>query len=105
MSAVQLTSERYFSLVRRRADDPTIRVSCGHRVPRIPVKVDGKAGHRYWCEECGSNKMSGNACTGELAFDFLLELRDEVERCGIVVDDPGTRHGRDVVLALGARFS
>ncbi|HEX3056649.1 MAG TPA: hypothetical protein VHP82_10965 [Gaiellaceae bacterium] len=90
------------------ADDPLIGVSCGHRVPRKPVtmKYDagGQAIKRYWCMECGTYRMSGGPATGGRAFDFLLELRDEISSRGLVVDDPGTEQGRAVVSAFGARI-
>jgi hypothetical protein len=80
--------------------DPEIGVSCGHRVPRTPVAIAGLAGRRYWCESCGAYRMSGG--TGEQAFDFLLELRDEISARGLEVDDPGTDQGRAIVEAFGA---
>jgi hypothetical protein len=82
--------------------DSTVGVSCGHRVPRVPVKLDGTAGHRYWCDECGTHRMSGGRSSGEHAFDFLLELRDTVVSIGLSVDDPGTERGRATIRALGA---
>jgi hypothetical protein len=89
-----------------RRHEPTIGVSCGHRVPRVPVpRTDGKTGNVYWCEVCGTHKMSGGRCTGERGFDFLLDLRDEVIRLGVTVPDPGTEQGRAVVAALGGRVA
>lgn len=90
--------------MRTNAATPTIGVSCGHRVPRVPVEIAGQAGRRYWCDACQAHRMSGGASTGERGFDFLLELRDTIASTGIVVDDPGTEHGRAVVRALGAEI-
>jgi hypothetical protein len=81
----------------------TIGVSCGHRVPREPVLVDGRK--LYWCETCGEHRMSGKKPTGG-GHDYLLRLAQLVEEHGpITVDDPGTAHGRAVVRALGAELS
>jgi hypothetical protein len=90
--------------MRSQADRATIGVSCGHRVPREPELVDGRK--LYWCETCGTHRMSGGSSTGVGAFDFLLELRDSIESFDvpIVVDDPGTDRGRAIVRALGATF-
>lgn len=88
--------------------DATVGVSCGHRVPRVPVLSEPNArGQRrklYWCETCGVHRMSGGSSSGVAAFDFLLGLRDDIaaSEVPIAVDDPGTEHGRAVVRALGA---
>lgn len=86
-------------------DDALIGVSCGHRVPRKPVTMkyrNGQPIRRYWCMECGAYRMSGGSSNGVRAFDFLLELRDEISAAGVEVNDPGTERGRAVVTALGA---
>lgn len=88
-----------------KADDPLITVSCGHRVPRTPILSEPTGrGQRRWCSSCAEYRMSGHAHSGEFAFDFLLELRDEISTREIVVDDPGSEQGRGVVRALGARI-
>jgi hypothetical protein len=48
--------------------------------------------------------MSGGKSSGLHAFDFLLELRELIQRHGVTVPDPGTEHGRAAVAALGARI-
>jgi len=91
--------------VRSRRDDPMIGVSCGHRVPRVPVaRPDGKYGVVYWCEECGAHRMSGSRSTGIEAFDFFLELKDEITARELVVDfDHELQpHQRALVEAFGA---
>ena len=86
----------------------TIRISCGHRVPRVPVLSEpnerGQRTKRYWCEDCGKFGMSGNACSGERAFDFLFQLRDEVAGRGIVIiaGSDVDEQGVAVMRALGA---
>jgi hypothetical protein len=92
-------------MTRRSSADATIGVSCGHRVPRVPVKLEGRAGNRYWCETCSAHRMSGGSSTGERGFDFLLELRDEISSLELIVDDPGTEQGRAIVRALGAKVA
>jgi hypothetical protein len=89
--------------VRSERIDPTIGVSCGHRVPRRPV-VDGVT-KRYWCEACGEFRMSGGRSSGVAAFDFLLELRDECASRELAVKFPRQLAGYQlaVVEALGAR--
>lgn len=86
--------------MRDRATTSDIPVSCGHRVPRVPVPAE--RGNVYWCAACGEHRRSGGKSTGERGFDFLLELRDTASSMGLVVDDPGTEQGRAVVRALGA---
>jgi uncharacterized Zn finger protein len=88
--------------MRAAADSPTIGVSCGHRVPREPVRVGPRK--LYRCEECGELKMSGTRSTGERAFDFLLELRDEISSRELVVDvdERVPAHGLAVSEAFGA---
>lgn len=83
-----------------------IGVSCGHRVPRVPV-ADGNARRVYWCPTCGEHRMSGGKTTGLHGHAYLLLLRQLVEDSDtpIVVPDPGTPHGRAVVAALGATVS
>jgi hypothetical protein len=91
--------------VRSERADPDIGVSCGHRVPRAPtiqLTVNGQPVKRYWCADCGMYRMSGGRSKGHAAFDFLLELRDEISTRGIVVDDPGSEQGRAIVQAFGA---
>lgn len=85
------------------ADSSTIGVSCGHRVPRDPVRVGARK--LYWCDTCGEHRMSGNASSGERAFDFLLELRDEIASRGLVVDIDERVPPRSVAVieAFGAR--
>lgn len=85
------------------ATDPTIGVSCGHRVPRKPLLVEGRK--LYWCEACGAHRMSGGK-PGSGGHEYLRLLRDLVESnpIPIVVDDPGTDRGRAVVLALGGLY-
>jgi len=87
------------------APGPTIGVSCGHRVPRLPI-VDGVR-KLYWCQECGARRMSGGKVTGELAFDFLLELRDEISRRELVVrfDRQLEPWQTALVEALGAKIA
>lgn len=90
------------------AVDPLIGVSCGHRVPRLPVLGEptwnGQRPKLYWCSECREHRMSGGKTTGLQAFDFLLELRDSIvsHPVSIVVDDPGNEEGRATIHALGA---
>jgi hypothetical protein len=88
-----------------RPDDPLIGVSCGHRVPRLPVPA--KVGNRYWCPTCGAHRMSGGKTTGERSMDFLFELRDDVARAGIelVFAAEPPRQTREVIEALGAAWS
>lgn len=87
-----------------------IGVSCGHRVPRIPVISEpnqrGQRTKLYWCETCGEHRMSGGKTTGEIGFDFLLQLRDDIssQEIPVVVADPGTERGRAIVRLLGARI-
>ena len=80
--------------------DSTIGVSCGHRVPRKPVVVDGRK--LYYCPTCGTHRMSGGK-PGSGGHDYLLRLAQLVEEHGpIAIDDPGTDHGRAVARVLGA---
>ena len=91
--------------MRTQADSSTIGVSCGHRVPRVkPPDREQLAG--YWCEQCGTYRMSGGKTTGHNGHAYLLALRELVETNTrpIVVDDPQTEHGREAILALGARL-
>lgn len=96
--------------MRAEADSPTIGVSCGHRVPRLPVLGEpNRLGQRrklYWCETCAAYRMSGGKTSGEHGHRYLFELRDLIENnpVPIVVDDPRTEHGRAVVRALGAHI-
>jgi hypothetical protein len=79
-----------------------IRLCCGHVVDRAnKAPTQG-----YWCEECGRARMSGAVGTGERVNAWAEQLRDDVENSPIpiVVDDPGTEHGRALVLALGAEI-
>ena len=90
-----------------RRDEPTVGVSCGHRVPRVPAAVPGQAGLRYWCEDCQAHRMAGCKATGEIGFAFLLQLRDDIARLGVTVDldhEP-TVQERGVMEALGARVT
>jgi hypothetical protein len=83
-------------------NDGLIGVSCGHRVPREVVRVDGR--NLYWCETCGHHRMSGTAGSGLASFDWLLMLKDEITMRDIVVycDEEPKPHQRSVVEALGA---
>jgi hypothetical protein len=82
--------------------DGLIGVSCGHRVAREAVKIDGR--NLYWCETCGEHRMSGTAGSGVNSFDWLLLLQDEISRNDIVIelDYEPKPHQRAVVEALGA---
>ena len=82
--------------------DGLIGVSCGHRVPREPVRVDGR--NLYWCEVCGEHRMSGTAGSGIGSFDWLLMLKDDITSNNIVVtfDVEPEPHQRAVAEALGA---
>lgn len=95
--------------MRHRSDDPMISVSCGHRVPRVPVKDESegaKGRNLYWCHGCSAYRMSGGKVTGLNGHAYLFALRDLVERNDrpIVVGDPCTPHGRRTVAALGAQI-
>ena len=85
--------------------EPAIGVSCGHVVPRIPVREGRRK--LYWCEQCDGHKMSGGPATGTSGFDFLLLLKDEVSARGVAVTLPANAaaHQIAVVRALGAEVS
>lgn len=69
------------------------------------MKLEALAGHRYWCEDCGTHRMSGGRSSGEHAYDFLLELRDEISARALVVEFDHALEPWQlaVVAALGAR--
>lgn len=85
-----------------------IGVCCGHRVPRVPIAVprtDGRGTQKvYWCAECNQHRMSGGKVTGERGFDWLLELRDEIELRQLTVVFPRrlSPEREALVRALGA---
>jgi hypothetical protein len=84
----------------------TIGVSCGHRVPRVPV-IDGRR-KLYWCDECGEHRMSGGKTTGERGFDWLLELRDDIadsqasgQTILLEASEPLAEHNKRLMDTLG----
>lgn len=91
--------------MRASAQDPMVGVSCGHVVPRVkPPGRERLPG--YWCDECGTYRMSGGKATGENGHAYLLMLPELVAEnlTPIVVDDPGTPDKRALVAALGAQI-
>lgn len=89
-----------------------IGVSCGHRVPRIPIVQEGRGrgGRRlqrrnvYWCETCQQHRMSGGRSTGQHGNAFLHaipELIDELGPIEFVFPTEPEPHVRRLMATLG----